>query len=157
MNIRIANLDDAPRIFEILDEVAPEIPLLLDTEARQARVKEIVHERIESQSSLVAINGSDLVLGFILVELKTIGIVSRDHLYLAYICVSKSCRNQGISTHLIEKMKERKLPLTAIVKRCNTSVMIDRFMNAGFEVKYENIAEQGFVWYPECIRNNDLI
>lgn len=157
MNIRIANFGDAPRIFQILDEVSSEIPLRLDTDAHQARVKEIVHERIESNLSLVATNGSGLILGLILIEPKDIGIISRYHLYLSYICVSRPYRNQGISTHLIEKMKGCGFPLTATVKVRNNSGITDRLTDAGFKVKCDNNVERSFVWYPERIPNDAVI
>lgn len=54
IHCRVAAPDDAAGIFRALTEVAPEIPLLIDTKERQEAISRIVNKCILAGESYVA-------------------------------------------------------------------------------------------------------
>jgi hypothetical protein len=65
---RVANSDDAIGILTILQEVAPEIPLSLDTPERRGIMQSIIEECCASGESLVAVDADGTVVDFVLAK-----------------------------------------------------------------------------------------
>ncbi len=151
MKLRIAIEGHALGIFEVLAEVAPEIPLLLDTNERREAVTAMISSWIASGESLVAMDDNGRVIGFLLVEPDRLERFHNDNLalHLCYAGVAKGQREAGVFRALIEQVMSRKVPLTATVKAANQSGMAARLMQIGFQ-KSSTIShdEDNFRWQP---------
>jgi ribosomal protein S18 acetylase RimI-like enzyme len=151
MNLRLAIVDDAPVIFGVLVEVAPEIPLLLDTEGRRGAVARMVMECVLAGESWVAVDGGGDVAGFLLVVPDEIERFQRDNhaLHLRYSGVAISYRRQGVFRVMIQQVMERKVPLTATVKAANQSQMAEILKHMGFQKwSGDSHLEEDFRWQP---------
>lgn len=135
IHCRVAAPDDAAGVFRVLTEVAPEIPLLIDTKERQDAVSKIVEKCIAEGDSCVATNGGGVVVGFILVEPDKMERFQHDNqaLHLRYAGVSNICRRQGIFRTLIQQVMKRSVPLTATVKTANQCQMAALLQRFGFQ------------------------
>src|SRR5260221_565019 len=65
MSVRAAHPSESSTVFRVLTEIAPEIPLRLDNEERQRRIRELVDAACASQMSWVSLDDSDNVVGFL--------------------------------------------------------------------------------------------
>lgn len=151
MILRIATSDDTLGILAVLVEVAPEIPLLLDTNERQKAVSSVVTQCISYGVSRVAVDDNGRVIGFLLVEPDRL---ERFHngnqaLHLCYGGVAKTQRKAGVFRALIQQEMSRNVPLTATVKAANQSGMAARLMQMGFQ-KWSTSShdEENFRWQP---------
>jgi hypothetical protein len=93
VDYRVASRDYETDIFAVLEEVAPEIPVLLDTPARQDAIRGIIVECRKSGKSWVAVDANGTVVGFALArpDLHEAGAIS-----LRYVGVSGNSRRRGI-------------------------------------------------------------
>jgi hypothetical protein len=151
MNLRIAKADDALGIFAVLAEVAPEIPLLLDTNERQEAVATMISSWIALGESWVAMGDNGRVIGFILVEPDRLERFHNNNLalHLCYAGVAKGERKAGVFRAMIEQLTSRKVSLTASVKAANQSDMAARLTQMGFQ-RSSTISgdEDNFRWQP---------
>jgi ribosomal protein S18 acetylase RimI-like enzyme len=148
---RVAAPGDAAEIFGVLAEVAPEIPLLLDTVERREAVSRIVGNCIATGDSWVATDGGGAVAGFILVEPDEMERFQRDNdaLRLRYAGVVNSYRRQGVFRALVQQVMKRKVPLTATVKAANRSQMAALLKRIGFQkCSGDPQLEEDFRWQP---------
>jgi N-acetylglutamate synthase-like GNAT family acetyltransferase len=135
-------------MYAVIEEVAPEIPVSLDTEANQEIICDIIRECHGSGKSWVAIDANGEVVGCVLARPD---IHEPSAISLRYVGVKKASRCQGIFATFIEKLKANGVPLTASVLVKNTSAMGYRFLKAGFiEVKSDD-KETLFRWSPTRI------
>jgi hypothetical protein len=93
---RVASRSDETDILAVLEEVAPEIPVLLDIPERQDAMRGIIVECHRSGESWVAVDADGAVVGFVLVgpdfhDQKAIS--------LRYIGVSGNSRRRGNTCH----------------------------------------------------------
>jgi hypothetical protein len=150
---RIATPDDARGIFSVLAEVAPEIPVLLDTCGRQKAAFSKVKKCASSGESLLAIDGDQCVIGFLLVEANEMERFFHNNmaLHLPYGGVTASWRKGGVFTALIRQVMSRMVPLTATVKAANGSNMATRLPRLGFQnVGAGSFPEEtNFRWQPD--------
>jgi hypothetical protein len=147
---REANGDDADGILTVLKEVAPEIPLSLDTPERQEAMQAIVAECCASGESLVAVDGDGTVVGFVLAKPDRLErfFHKNQALSLRYIGVNKVWRRHGIFAGLIEKSMAKGVPLTASVLHTNQSAMADRLVKVGYEKVESDAKETRLRWAP---------
>jgi GNAT superfamily N-acetyltransferase len=147
---RVANGDDAVGILTVLQEVAPEIPLSLDTPERQDIMQSIVAECCANGDSLVAVDADGIVVGFVLAKPDQIErFLHKNHaLSLRYIGVNKPWRRHGIFAALMEKAMAKGVPLTASVLRTNQSAMADRLVKVGYEKVESDAKETRLRWAP---------
>jgi hypothetical protein len=145
---RVANSSDETDILEILEEVAPEIPLSLDTPEKQDVIKVIITECCASGESWVATDAHGAVVGFALArpDHSERFFQENDALYLPYIGVNKDKRKRGIFGNLLEKLKAKGVPLTARVKHTNQSGMAGRLVKRGFTKMKSNPNEVRLKW-----------
>lgn len=150
LEYRFAVSSDAEEIFVVLEEVAPEIPLQLDT----LKAREIVFNRLvqccSGEESYVAVDRAGRVVGFLLAEPDNMERFHHDNqaLHLPYGGVFKSMRKQGVFHKLVEKAMSRQVPLTATVKRANRCGMGARLMKIGFTKISCNNQEDQFRLQP---------
>jgi hypothetical protein len=132
---RIATPDDARGIFSVLAEVALEIPVSLDSCGRQKAIFSKVKECVSTSESLVAIDGDERVIGFLLVEPDKTERFFCDNmaLHLPYGGVTASWRKQGVFPVLIRQVMNRMVPLTVAIKAANLSEMASRLSHLGFQ------------------------
>ena len=150
LEYRLAVSSDLEGIFVVLEEVAPEIPLQLDT----PKAREIVFSRVvqccSCEKSCVAVDHAGRVVGFLLAEPDKMERFHHDNqaLHLPYGGVTKSMPKQGAFYRLVEKAMSRQVPLTATVKRANRCGMAARLMKIGFTKISCNDKEDQFRWQP---------
>src|SRR5258708_7728549 len=143
---RIASRNDETDMYGVIEEVAPEIPVLLDIEDRQDAMRGIIVECHKSRKSWVAVNANGGVVGCVLArpDFHEDGAIS-----LRYIGVSKTSRRQGIFATFIEKLKTNGVALTASVLHNNSSAMGDRLLKVGFTKVESDDKETKFRWDPQ--------
>ena len=131
---RRATPGDVSANFAVLEEIAPEIPVYLDSAEQKKAALERVQGYIGSGETWVALDRADQVVGFLLAA-------PDDHekfqyasgaLHLPFGGVKTSLRGQYIFTALLAKMKSKGVPLTAAVSHLNKSNMFRRLEKLGF-------------------------
>jgi hypothetical protein len=149
---RVATPDDARGIFSVLAEVAPEIPVRIDTCGRRKNIFGKVREWTSSGDSLVAIDSDGRVVGFLLVEpdQKERFFYNNMALHLPYAGVTTSWRDRKIFSAVIRQVMTRNVPLTATVKAANQSAIATRLLRLGFhEVGPGSFrGDTNFKWQP---------
>jgi hypothetical protein len=124
---RLATTDDASAIFAVLQEVAPEIPVRLDTLERKDLLFNRIQEGIGSGNVWIALDRDNQVVGFLLAE------EPREALELTYGGVRTSHRGHHIFPTLVKKMMAKGVPLTATVMHSNESNMVNRLLKLDFK------------------------
>ena len=117
---RLATTDDASAIFAVLEEVAPEIPVRLDTQ------RTCIQEGIGSGNAWIALDRDNQVVGFLMAE------PDREALELSYGGVRTSHREHHIFPTLVKKMMAKGVPLTATVMHSNESNTVNRLLKLDF-------------------------
>jgi len=142
---RLAVFDDETHILDVLEEVAPEIPVQLDDPESQDRIKAVIRERHQSGKSWVAVDADHGVVGFVLAR----SYVERT-IYIDYVGVRTDSRRRGIFSAFMEKLKANGVPLHASVLHGNLSSMVDILVNNGFtKIEPElDAKETKLVWSP---------
>jgi N-acetylglutamate synthase-like GNAT family acetyltransferase len=140
---RVANRNDETDILAVLEQVAAEIPVLLDTPERQDAIRGIIIECRKSGESWVAVDADGTVVGFVLARAD---IHEPQAISLRYIGVSGNSRRHGIFAALMEKMKAKGVPLTASVLHNNQSAMADRLVKIGFTKVGSDAKETKLRW-----------
>ena len=145
---RVANRDDTIGILEVLQEVAPEIPLSLDTSEQQAMTAAIIAECCDSGESWVAVDADGTVVGFVLARPDRLERFHYENeaLYLPYIGVTGTWRKYGIFGRLMEKLMAKGEPLTARVLHANHCGMADRLVEIGFTIVESDAKEIRLKW-----------
>jgi hypothetical protein len=139
---RLATIDDATVAFNLLGEVAPEIPF-----PDFAKQKDLLDERVKIACKAcnvwIALDRDDRIVGFLMAE--PLG----DGLDLSYGGVTKIYRGKGIFSDLVAKMKEREVLLRASVVLANKK-MPAYLRELGFEpdVPMPTNNENMFLWKP---------
>jgi hypothetical protein len=145
VDYRVAGREDETDILAVLEEVAPEIPVLLDTTDSQDAIRSIIVECRKSGKSWVAVDENSTVVGFVLARED---FHERGALSLRYIGVSADARRRGIFAALMENMKVTGVPLTASVLHDNRSAMADRLVEIGFTKVESGAKETKLRWAP---------
>ena len=129
IDYRIASRNDETDMYAVIEEVAPEVPVLLDIPQRQAAMRGIIVECHQSGKSWVAVNADGTVVGCALARPD---ILENGAISLRYVGVSKTSRRQGIFATFIDKLKTNGMPVTVTVLHNNRSAMTARLLKAGF-------------------------
>jgi hypothetical protein len=150
LKYRVANSDDAVGILNVLQQVAPEIPLSLDTPESKEIMRFIIAECCSSGESLVAVDVDGTVVGFVLAkpDMFERAIYKNQTLSLRYIGVNKVWRRRGIFAGLMEKSMSKGVPLTTSVLHANQSAMADRLVKVGYEKVGTDAKETRLRWAP---------
>jgi hypothetical protein len=153
ISYEIATAEMAAEVFTLLEEVAPEIPVRLDTAKHQGAMRCTVEKCCSNGASLVAIEGGRIV-GFLLVTpdkgQNFQDREGRSWLNVSYGGVTKNRRGDGIFTGLMASIMARRVPLSAEVKHANQSGMAERLEKLGFHRDGPSPLRNGdeFIWEP---------
>src|SRR5260370_2667148 len=154
MSVRAAHPSESSTVFRVLTEIAPEIPLRLDNEERQRRIRELVDAACASQMSWVSLDDSDNVVGFLFGRTRSTDTRGMEFsgMELLYGGVLPAHRASGRFSNFLTQPKKFKTPLWAAVKRANTSAMPERLLKHGFAQQAGSVRshEDPFVWTPSC-------
>jgi len=147
---RQAELGEAADILAVLLEVAPEIPVSVDTLEQEEALYALIRNCARSGESSVAIDDAGRIVGFLLVELSQARRHYAEHemLELRYGGVTGTHRHQGIFTNLVQRVLDRMLPVTASVSPANPSGAADFLQKLGFHRGSSAGGEQHFRWEP---------
>lgn len=118
---RVAVAGDKAGILKVFAEVAPEVPTAVRSETER-----LIKDLIATGESFVAIDANDEIVGYALASRYN------NTISLTYLGVSKTARNQHISTALVSKLKEGGAPIVTDVRPDNKSSMVARFERFGF-------------------------
>jgi hypothetical protein len=144
VDYRVATLDDDTVVLAVLEEVAPEIPVLLDTQDKKDKICTVIVQCRQSGKSWVAVNGDGKVVGFALAQQY----FREGPIALPYIGARTQARRRGIFTTLMERLKASGVPLTASVLHNNRSGMADRLAKIGFTKVGSDDKETKLQWDP---------
>lgn len=131
---RVADQNDKSGIWDVLFEVAPDIPARVEKPEEQESLKNYISEWVDVGNTWVAVDSDALVVGFVLskpdngVRLKE----KNNALNLPYIGVSKKWQKRGVLTSLLKNLKAQGEPLTVSVLNANKSNMIANLEKASF-------------------------
>ena len=144
---RPAALEDAAEIHALLLQLAPEIPLLVDTLEREEALYALIRNCGRSGESWVAVDERERIIGFVLVDpdLLERHYAEYEILELRYAGVAPDRRNQGIFANLIAKVLARLVPVIVTVPPQNRSNMAGRLEKLGFRQTGD---EHHFRWEP---------
>jgi hypothetical protein len=152
MSVRAAHPWESSAVFSVLTEIAPEIPLRLDSEERHRPVRELVDRACGSQMSWVSLDDGDNVVGFLIGQVRSTDTPGMEFsgVELLYGGVLPAHRGCGRFSNLLIEAKKLRTPLWAVVKRANTSGMAKRLLKYGFAKQADSLRsdEDTFVWTP---------
>jgi hypothetical protein len=148
---RVANAEDGAGIWDLMQEIAPEIPVVLDTPELQAAMQSIIVECCASKDSLVAVDAAGTIVGVVLAKPDRLERFERRNqaLSLRYIGVKGDYRQRGIFASLMEKQKAKGVPLKASVLHTNHSAMADRLVKIGCTKVESDDKETRLRWDPK--------
>ncbi len=144
VDYRVATFDDETDVLAVLEEVAPEIPVLLDTQDKKDGIITVIVQCRRSGKSWVAVSDDGKVVGFALAQQY----FHEGPIALPYIGVSTHARRRGIFATFMEKLKANGVPLTASVLHSNRSAMADRLAKIGFTIVGSDEKETKLQWDP---------
>lgn len=118
---RVANHQDRAEVFKIFEEVASEVPTVINEGTAG-----LVEEWIATGGSWVAIDSTGTIVGYALAG------TNNGETSLGYLGVSKVARGQHVSSTLISKLQEVGAPIITDVRTNNENSMVERFEYLGF-------------------------
>jgi hypothetical protein len=136
-------------VFAILNEIAPEIPLRLDTIERQHKIKKLVEDCCQYEPCWVCLDEGGKVIGFLLTKRCSIEIprLEFNGLELLYGGMKREHRRHGNFVRLLAQAKAQKSGLLAVVKHDNISNVAKLLEREDFERrKWLKPNEDAFVW-----------
>ena len=147
---RQAELGEATDILAVLLEVAPEIPVSVDTLEQEEALYALIRNCARSGESWVAVDEAGRIVGFLLVEIAQARRHYAEHevLELRYGGVAGTHRNRGIFTNLVTRVFDRMLPVTASVSPANRSGAADLLQKLAFRRDSSPGGEQHLRWDP---------
>jgi GNAT superfamily N-acetyltransferase len=147
---RHAELGEAADILAVLLEVAPEIPVSIETLEQEEALYALIRNCARSGESWVAVDEAGRIVGFLLVELNQARRHYAEHevLELRYGGVAGTRRHQGIFTTLIQRVLGRMLPVSASVSPANRSDAVRLLEHLGFRRPSSPGGEQHLQWDP---------
>ena len=150
MEIRVAVPSDEAAILALMRVVAAEIPILIEPDDRWRLVQQMVQNHCAGGGSWVAVGDDGAIAGFLLAEPDQVERFLHDDgaIYLAYAGVAPAARGMGAFRALARRAMDMQLPLTATVKRGNSSDMVGRFQRLGFVITAERLDETALAWRP---------
>ena len=147
---RPAELGEAAEILAVLLEVAPEIPISIETLEQEEALYALIRNCARSGESWVAVDEAGQIVGFLLVELNQARRHYAEHevLELRYGGVAAAHRHQRIFTTLVQRVLDRMLPVSASVSPANRSDVVRLLERRGFRTQPSPGGEQHFRWEP---------
>lgn len=138
VDYRIAVPGDEVAILLVFAEVAPEVPTRVYPHTLRR-----IDGTVATGLSWVAVDVDDKVVGYAL------AFTHDNTIHLDYLGVSKIARGQHISSALVSKLKEARLPIVTNVRPDNKSSMAERFERFGFVENPTHFDGKTLRWEPE--------
>jgi len=150
ISYRPAGLGDAADVFELLQQVAGEIPVMLDTLAREEAMYARVRNWVRTGESRVAADDQGRIVGFVLAELNQTSRFWGEHevIDVHYAGVAAGRRGKGIFAAMMGQILRRLVPVTVRVNPVNRFDMPRRLQRLGFRPANPGGAEPQFLWEP---------
>lgn len=134
MIYRQATLADAADILPLLLELAPQIPLLVDTLEREEALYALIRTCARSGESWVTCDAGGRIVGVVLAARAQSGrhYAEREVIDLHYAAVAAGLRDDAILERLIENVLGRMVPVAATVSPQNRTGLAARLEQFGF-------------------------
>lgn len=147
---RQAALADAADILALLIELAPDIPVLVDSLDREEALYALIRNCARSGESWVACDDSGRIVGLVLAERSQHGRHYAEHevLELRHAGATTNYRNQGVLAHLIGRMLARMVPVAATVDPRNRLGLAACLEQLGFRPTGAAGGGQHYRWEP---------
>ena len=152
---RAAALSDLKDIWNLMRQVAVDIPFNVESEPEQQSVLTELMACCTSGLSPVAIGDDKAIIGALLVRRDDFdwGFRNGDTVHVSYAAVAPSHRDQDVLRALIAGVQERKVPIFVSVKSGNQFGLADKLKELGFA--HECAAASGwgdlYSWEPARI------
>ena len=143
---RAAERNDKTNIWDILVELAPDIPARVEKLEDQEGLQVLIRQCVEGGDSWVAVDPKGNVIGFILA--RPTSLEEQSPLSLPYVGVRKKWQGHKIFTSLLGNLTCLGRPLTAQVLHANKSNMAENFEKAGFKKEDADDKKSHFRWEP---------
>jgi hypothetical protein len=149
---RTAELTDLKDIWNLMREVAPEVPFDLANERAQQSVLSELMCCCTSGQSLVAIGPDKAIVAAVLVRRDDLewGIRNGNVAHITYAAVAPSARGNGVLKGLVTGVQEARVPIYASVKSGEQFGLADQLKELGFA--HECTAASGwgdlYKWQP---------
>ncbi|HTV88945.1 MAG TPA: hypothetical protein VME41_08020 [Stellaceae bacterium] len=150
VSYRPAASGDAGEIHALLLELAPEIPLLVDTLEREEALYALIRNCARSGESWVACDAAGRIVGFVLAERPEHGRHYAEHELLEMHCagVARAQREAPVFEGLVERVLARMVPVVATVSRHNRTGMAARLDRLGFRPAAVPGGDALYRWEP---------
>jgi len=149
---RAACSDDKTKIWDVLVEVAPDIPARVEDHPKdQENLQAFISGWVDNGNCWVALDSYSRIIGFILTEpAMEIRIQEKNKAtYMPYIGVSKKWQGCGVFPQLLNNLKSQGEPLTVSVLHKNKSDMVAKLEKAGFAKDSRQEPNQTYLrWNP---------
>ena len=147
---RQAELGEAADILAVLLEVAPEIPVSVDTLEQEEALYALIRNCGRVGESWVALDEEERIVGFVLIDPEVLERHYAEHeiFDLRYAGVAPEHRGHGIFRTLISKVQSRLVPVTAIVPPHNRLGVAARLEKFGFRQTGSPGGERVLRWDP---------
>jgi ribosomal protein S18 acetylase RimI-like enzyme len=148
---RAATRNDETNVWDVLVEVAPNIPLALDDQHDQEIAQDLIRRCIDGGDTWIAVDSKGAIIGFILAQPNVRERFQNENgaFQLPYVGVSKKWQKRGVFTSLLENLTYQGVPLTAKVLLTNKSNMAANLEKAGFTKEDKPDSKQSHLrWDP---------
>ncbi|HTT80231.1 MAG TPA: hypothetical protein VMF86_11185 [Stellaceae bacterium] len=147
---RQAALGDAADILALLIELAPEIPLQVDTLEREEALYALIRTCARSGESWVACDAAGRIVGVALAERAERGRHYAEHevLELRFAGAASSRRDAGVVERLVERVLARLVPVVATISPQNRSGLAHGLERLGFRPAGAPGGERHYRWEP---------
>jgi GNAT superfamily N-acetyltransferase len=147
---RQASLGDAAEVLALLLELAPEIPLTIDTLEREEALYAQIRTCARSGESWVACDAGGRIAGVALAERAERGRHYAEHevVELHYAAVTATHRDAGVFDQLVERLLARMLPVVTTVSPHDRSGIAARLERLGFRPVAATGGERRYRWEP---------
>jgi hypothetical protein len=147
---RVAAENDEAGIWEVLVEVAPDIPARVEESEDQENLKAFIGEWVAGGNSWVAVDSEDVVIGFVLSKPDNAikALEKKNALYLPYIGTSANWQGCGVMKSLLDSLKSQSRPLTVDVLHTNRSKMIEKLEKVDFVKQSTDSTKVRLRWNP---------
>jgi hypothetical protein len=149
---RTAELTDIKDIWNLMREVAADVPFDLANEIAQQSVLSELLRCCTSGLSRIAVGPDKAVIGAVLVRRDDFewGLRNSSAVHIIYAAVAPAARENGLLKELVTEVQEGKVPVFASIKTGNQFGLADKFKELGFAL--ECTAESGwgelYKWQP---------
>jgi hypothetical protein len=149
---RTAELTDLKNIWNLIREVAAEVPFDLANERVQQSILSELMCCCTSGISLVAVGPDKSIVGAVMARRDDLewGIGNNNVAHIIYAAVAPSAKGNGVLKGLVSKVQDGKVPVYASVKSGETLGLADQLKELGFAHEFTAVNGWGdlYRWQP---------